>query len=356
MATRAWAEVRHWSETQERATVAFTVIGLSVVTALMTVFPTLVPWAAYLPFVVLSGALHSPRWHGVVLGTCIALVLVVPRFVAPTREDSTGALLCVLAVGAVTLWRSLSRARVGVHGSRGESMLADLRGELLLRSTVPMLPESWEVQVCVKSAYGHPFSGDFVVARRTCSGKLLEVVLVDVSGKGLDAGTHSLMLSGAFDALMGSVRPGEFLPLANDYVARQEWSEGFASAVHLSLDLESGEYTISTAGHPPVAHYRTQTRAWQVVEGARGPVLGLVSGVRYPGMRGRLAPGDALLLYTDGVIEERGSDLDEGIGRLVSSLEGFAGTEFAGIAEQVCEVAPAGQHDDRGAVLVWRTC
>ncbi|GAB77389.1 PP2C family protein-serine/threonine phosphatase [Austwickia chelonae] len=334
----------------------FVVLGMSAVTTSMILLPTTVSWAAYLPFVVLSGALHSPRWHGAVLGLCIALTLVVPRLSTSTGTDSTGALCCVVAVGAVTLWRSLSRARVGVHGSRGESMLADLRSELLLRSTVPVLPESWEAQVCVKSAYGHPFSGDFVVARRTCSGKNLEVVLVDVSGKGLDAGTHSLMLSGAFDALMGSVRPSEFLPLANNYVARQEWSEGFASAVHLSLDLENGEYVISTAGHPPVAHYQAEAGGWRVVEGARGPVLGLVAGVRYPGTRGRLEPGDALLLYTDGVVEERGSDLDEGIGRLVTSLEQATGAGFVGVAEQVCAVAPAGHLDDRGAVLVWRTC
>ena len=45
--------------------------------------------------------------------------------------------------------------------------------------------------------------------------------------------------------------PAEFLPAANDYLLRQDWEEGFATAVHLSLDLATGAFEIRTAGHPP---------------------------------------------------------------------------------------------------------
>ena len=61
--------------------------------------------------------------------------------------------------------------------------------------------------------------------------------MVDVSGKGEEAGTRALLLSGAFGGLLGALPPAEFLPAANDYLLRQDWDEGFATAVHLSLDL-----------------------------------------------------------------------------------------------------------------------
>ena len=48
-------------------------------------------------------------------------------------------------------------------------------------------------------------SGDFLVAHRSPSGDRLEIVLVDVSGKGTRAGTRSLLLSGAFGGLLGAV-------------------------------------------------------------------------------------------------------------------------------------------------------
>ena len=231
--SRAWAEFRFWVETNEQATVAAFILAIVVISWAVVAYPQAVPWAAYLPFVVLSGALHSPARHAVLLGAAVAATLITAAMIGAGTTNGVGAVLATLAVGVVTLWRSLCRAKVGVQGGRGESMLADLRTRLLKRARVPALPARWHAETCVESAYSQRFSGDFIVARRTRTGQLLEVVLVDVSGKGLDAGTRSLVLSGAFDALLGSVPPADFLVAANDYVARQEWAEGFATAIYL---------------------------------------------------------------------------------------------------------------------------
>ena len=106
-------------------------------------------------------------------------------------------------------------------------------------------------------------------------GKMLEVALVDVSGKGIDAGTRALLLSGAFGGLLGSVPRDEFLPACNAYMRRGETSEGFVTAVHLSLDLATGEYVVASAGHPPAAHYDGAAGRWRLTR-ARGIVLGVV--------------------------------------------------------------------------------
>lgn len=351
---RGWAAVRARVETNERATVAATVLAIVVVSWIIVVAPLTVPWVAYLPFVVLSGAMHSPWRHAAILALTAAAILLTAALTAPVKTDGVGAAVATLAVGAVTLWRSACRAKVGVQGSRGETMLADLRTRLLKRARVPALPGEWHAETCVESAYSQRFSGDFVVIRRTQGGRLLEVALVDVSGKGLDAGTRSLVLSGAFDALVGSVPPADFMVAANDYVARQEWSEGFASAVYLCLDLETGDYAVTGAGHPPAVRYDAPTRRWSIIEAGSGPVLGLVGGLRYPCYRGSIGPGEALMLYTDGLIEDRSNHVDEGIAHLIANLTDHADGSFDGVAHAACLHAAAGHCDDRGAVVVWR--
>ena len=99
-------------------------------------------------------------------------------------------------------------------------------------------------------------------------GKILEVALVDVSGKGIDAGTRALLLSGAFGGLLGSVPRDEFLPACNAYLRRGAVNEGFVTAVHLSLDLATGEYVVAWAGRtrPPC----TTTGRW-AAGGSPGP-------------------------------------------------------------------------------------
>lgn len=351
---RAWAALRLRVETNEQATVVVTVLAFVIVSVAIIVAPLTVPWVAYLPFLVLSGDMHSPRRHLLVLGVAVAAILLTFRRTEDIKTDGLGAVVATLAVAMVTLWRSICRAKVGVQGGRGETMLADLRTRLLARARVPALPTGWNAETCVESAYSQRFSGDFVVTRRSQRGRLLEVALVDVSGKGLQAGTRALVLSGAFDALLGSVPPADFMVAANDYVARQDWSEGFASAVYLCLDLETGDYAVSGAGHPPAARFDAHTETWSLIEDGTGPVLGLTGGRRYPCARGTIAPGEALMLYTDGLIEERDSHVDDSIARLMTALDAHACGRFSGVAQGACSQAPAGHCDDRGAVVIWR--
>ena len=176
----------------------------------------------------------------------------------------------MFVMGLVVLMTSHQRASLGVGGSLGESMLVDLRDRLLTQARIPDLPGNWSVQSALYSAGGTPFAGDFVVATRPLSSTRLEVAVVDVSGKGEDAGTRALMLSGAFGGLIGALRPDEFLPSANDYLFLQDWEEGFATAVHLSLDLVTGAFEIRTAGHPPAVHRQAGSGRWHVLR-TEGP-------------------------------------------------------------------------------------
>ena len=173
-------------------------------------------------------------------------------------------------------------------GALGESMLVDLRDRILGQGGIPDLPPGWYAESALRSAGGTPFAGDFVVAARPRTADRLEVVVVDVSGKGEQAGTRALLLSGACGGLLTALPPADFLRASNEYLLRQEWEEGFATAIHLSLDLVSGRYEIRSAGHPPAVQLTAGSGRWSVLE-TEGPVLGLIDDAQFPAGRGRAA-------------------------------------------------------------------
>jgi serine phosphatase RsbU (regulator of sigma subunit) len=72
-------------------------------------------------------------------------------------------------------------------------------------------------------------------------------------------------------------------------------------------------------------------------------------------MTGVLEAGDALLLYTDGVVETPGRDVSLGIDRLIGQAERAVMRGFHGTAASIVEGTRSGDDDDRALVLVWRT-
>jgi serine phosphatase RsbU (regulator of sigma subunit) len=230
-------------------------------------------------------------------------------------------------------------------------MLVDLRDRIQGQGGAPELPEGWRLESALRSAGGTPFAGDFIVTVRNQD--RLDVVVVDVSGKGEGAGTRALLLSGAFGGLLGALPPRDFLPAANDFLLRQNWEEGFATAVHLSLDVATGEFAVRTAGHPPAAQRAAGSGRW-TVHSSDGPALGLLEQTEFPCTRGTLRPGDAILLYTDGLVETPSRDIVLGIDRMLGQAEQLLRGEFEGGARRMIE-ALGSPHDDRALLLVHRS-
>jgi hypothetical protein len=255
----------------------------------------------------------------------------------------------------VMYWVASSRARLGVQGLSGENLLVDLRDRLQTHGKIPPLPPGWYAESELQSAYGEGFSGDFIVTSLSNDERCFEIVVVDVSGKGAGAGSRSLVLSGAFGGLLGSMPPEEFLGAANAYLLRQDWREGFATAVHLVVDTLTGEFSLGSAGHPPAVRFSAGSGRWEPLDGVAGPLLGVIPRAEFPRSRGVLGRGDAVLLYTDGVIETRNRDLHDGIDRMLGLAERLIGKGFPGMAEKMCAAARAGETDDRVVAIVWRS-
>ncbi|MDP9221432.1 MAG: serine/threonine-protein phosphatase [Actinomycetota bacterium] len=337
-----------------------TLMTLTVVSAALAAltvqFPAGVPVSIFVLVIVLGGFFLPVRALALLfLAIAVALVYVSygRRDGATPLNQSVVVLLGVTAL--LMVWIAHSRARLGVQGTAGESMLVDLRDRLRAQGELPVLPPRWHAEVVMRSAYGDQFSGDFLVATRRMDGNSFELALVDVSGKGAGAGTRALLLSGALGGLLGALPPHEFLYAANDYLLRQRWSEGFATAVHVTIDLVSGEFQVDSAGHPPAVHFQSGSGRWAVLGTDGGPLLGVLPDATYRAQTGRLARGDALVLYTDGVVEARSSDLSVGIDRMLGQADLLVTNGFRGGAQRIVDLARAGESDDRACVLVWRS-
>jgi hypothetical protein len=308
-----------------------------------------VPAGAMILPILAGGLLLWPR----ALRILFAIVAVMLAYDWANKKAGLGiaATIVITALFADVLART--RAKLGVQGLRGDQMLIELRDRIRAQGKLPDLPDGWHSVSVLRPAGGSSFGGDFLVS--ACDGKVLEVALVDVSGKGIDAGTRALLLSGAFGGLLASVPHAEFLPACNAYLRRGGPAEGFVTAVHLSLDLVTGDYVIWSAGHPPAAHFEAGHGRWRLTA-ARGIVLGVVADLRSQPERGMLRPGDALMLYTDGLVEAPGLDIDAGIDRLLGEADRLVTGGFeAGAARLVQTMQGSGRSsDDCALALIWR--
>lgn len=317
-------------------------------------WPQHVPWGVFAFLVVIGGLFLEPRHLVVVYVALFSTMVIVGASLGERKGATLGTELVTLATMLLMIWLAHARAQVGVVGVSGESMLVDMRDRLRAQGELPELPPDWSAEVALESAYGDSFAGDFVVAGRSTDGATLEIALVDVSGKGRQAGTRSLLLSGALGGLLGEMSEHGFLHAANNHLLRLRWPEGFATAVHVAINLETGEFSIGYAGHPAAAQFAAGSGRWRMLSGGRGPLLGVIENADYPREVGTLRRGDALVLYSDGVIEARDKTLVDGIDRMLGRAESFVTKGFEGLAQRLCDHALAGHGDDRAVVTIWR--
>jgi hypothetical protein len=287
----------------------------------------------------------------VLLTACVLVVLAYHHAVSSQLSFSGGVMLVSVAVVAIA--QTARRDSLGLHRVSAESVLETVGVQLRAQGRIPILPAGWNVDVAQHSAFGGPFAGDFVCSRvhERDGAQIFDLVLVDVAGRGIDAGSRALLFSGAIGGLLGSVAPDQFLASANEYLMRQHGDAGFSSATYVSVNLGSGEYQLRSAGHPPVIIWSAADRASHRAASS-GIVLGVVDELDLKPTNGVLEPGDALVLYTDGVVEVRTSDLETGIAALERRLERVERLRGSRRLAEDLLAAADGDDDDQTVVVV----
>jgi len=346
------ARVRGWrtgSRESQTFVLAVLLVGMTLSFAVSLWQPKWMPLATY--FVWLLVAMLLLRFaHLVVAVAWDAAAAIVSTAAAPgsmTGARVVAVLLFLLAV-ALVLFQA-SRRRSGLPAPVSEALLADLRDRLQRQGRIPDLPAGWHAQSAMVASRGVHYAGDFLVSDLSDDRTRLEVILVDVVGKGTTAGPAALQFAGALGGLLGALPPPKLFRAANDFLLRQKEDEQFATAVHLVLDLGEGSYEITSAGHPPALRFDEPTGEW-VVDNARGTALGVLKHPELHRTKGVLGAGEALLFYTDGVVESRTADLDVGIAWLQRIAREAVAGGFLGAAQRI--IARVDRGDDDRAVLI----
>jgi PAS domain S-box-containing protein len=183
----------------------------------------------------------------------------------------------------------------------------------------------------------------------------------DVRGKGVEAASVTALARYTIRAVtLKDDRPSEVLAALNEAMLRQLPEDRFCTAACVRLEPQDGSVgvgvDVSRAGHPPPLLVRSGATVEEV--GCSGKVLGVFPDAELRDTSLRLMPGEALVLYTDGVTEARSPDGEFfGEGRLRHLLSSCAGCDAATFARRIKGVVldfQEGYPRDDLAVLVLR--
>ncbi|GAA3441981.1 histidine kinase [Planomonospora venezuelensis] len=254
--------------------------------------------------------------------------------------------------------RELLRARQRAERSEAETRrLAQILQAGFVPSELPPVPGADVAGVYRPAGRGDEVGGDFYDLFETPQGWALS--LGDVCGKGAQAAVVTSLARYTLRAVgMQRTPPRDALALLNQAVLRER-TDRFLTAAYARIDRDGGEgarVTMSLAGHPPPFLVPAAGAVGPV--GRPGTLLGVFQDPNLYETAVDLAPGDALVFYTDGIIEGRGAG--EGLfgeERLAGLLEAARDLDAKGVAEHLVDEVvsfQSGLPSDDIAVLVLR--
>lgn len=170
----------------------------------------------------------------------------------------------------------------------------------------------------------------------------------DVMGHGLQAVEDMAQLRSAGRALAHQgLSPAQVFAELNSFTRHTSQSR-FATMAVAIFEPEAATLSYATAGHPPPLLRRAATGEVITLSDSHGPALGPLVETSFAGASLPVFPGDVLVLYTDGLVERRGTDIDTGIARAQAIIGGW---EPATALDHHCEalrdmLAPRPRTDD----------
>ncbi|HEY6798420.1 MAG TPA: GAF domain-containing SpoIIE family protein phosphatase [Kineosporiaceae bacterium] len=204
--------------------------------------------------------------------------------------------------------------------------------------------------------------GDWWDVVRLAGGRL-GVGVGDVEGRGIDAAVVMGQIRSAMrTGTLAGLPPGQVLHLLDrqvtDLVAAEAGPQ-FATALHAVVHVTTGRMVISNAGHLPPLLRRPDGVCLPVPLPAGTP-LG-VGADEFPERVVELPVGGHLLMFTDGLVEDRARSLDDGLATLAAHLSDHASDDVDASLDKILAAQGAvgplglGASDDIAAVLIHRT-
>ena len=184
------------------------------------------------------------------------------------------------------------------------------------------------------------------------------LVVGDVCGKGAEAAALTAMVRYTLRAESAHhASPCEVLRLLNAAILRQLGDGRFCTVLHgrATVSEAGARLVLACAGHPPPLVLRADGTVESVP--CAGPLLGVVAAVVHPDVIVTLGPGDALVCFTDGVTEGRGSRGMFGDERLTELVAACAGLDAPALVDRIVDAVvefQGGRSQDDLAVLALR--
>jgi PAS domain S-box-containing protein len=317
----------------------------------------------------LAGAARDERHLDLLRSLHMKSVMIAPM---TARGSTLGAMTFVSShsgrrfdVDDLRLAEELARrAATAVDNSRLYGERAYIARALQESLLPPTLPEIGGVEVAARfraAGDGNEVGGDFYDLFDTGDANWA-VVMGDVCGKGARAAALTALARYTLRAAaMREDRPSDVLSTLNEALVRQRADDQFCTVAFARLERNGAgtRITVASGGHPLPLVLRADGRVDAV--GTPGSLLGIMPDPQLRDDSVRLEPGDAVVLYTDGVTDARAPERVLSPADLAGLLHECAGLDAAAIAERVerLATAPAGgeapsQPRDDVAILVLR--
>lgn len=202
----------------------------------------------------------------------------------------------IAAERVTSLYRRLNRQHQQLEAELARA--GQVQADLLPRD-VPVIP-GFSLAACCLPA--REVGGDFYDWHE--AGGILTLTLGDVSGKGMPAALFMATVRTAFRVITDQAAPAAAVTLAAHSLETDlDRSGGFVTLFHAQLDPGNGQLTYADAGHGHVFVRRADGTP-DVLE-PRGLPIGVLPGETYAEGMVALHAGDALILYSDGLIDAR---------------------------------------------------
>lgn len=299
--------------------------------------------------VLTSDAQHDPRFaSGTVVLQGVRSVLAVPLGVAEKvfgiiyadspiaegrfTEDHLKVLTTLASVAAIRVENArLVEARFQQERLERELQLA-MEIQQRFQPTAPPVVAGYEFQGISFPCY--EIGGDYYDFIQREDGRLV-IALGDVSGKGTAAALLMSSLHASIHAQTGSHDTlVETISAVNRYLADNIPSNRFVTLFYAELDPESGAVSFLNAGHNPPLIVHAAGTVEQLASG--GLPLGIKANAEYREGRTNLAPGDVLVIYSDGVTEAASPSGEEfGPTRLYEVVSRNVDASAAGIRDRI---------------------
>ncbi|CAA9320804.1 MAG: Serine phosphatase RsbU, regulator of sigma subunit [uncultured Nocardioidaceae bacterium] len=245
------------------------------------------------------------------------------------------------------------RAAVAIDNAHLHSELREIAERLQQAVLPPDLPETpgWQLAASYVSAGRVGVGGDFYDVI-PLSDHRLALVIGDVMGRGVEAAAAMSQIRAALRALVAVDPDPQAVMTRLDLLYEHFPSEQLVTVLYAVVDPATDQAVIACAGHPPPLLLHPDGTA-EFVDLAVGRILGVEPSERTP-VTVDFGGGSTLMLFTDGLVERRGEDLEAGKQRLLAAARGLAPTLGSSDLDALVSVMRDPTRDDDVAVLAAR--